>query len=235
MALIAAFLITGIGRFGFVHRYLSHKNFQPHFIYKVAGLYLAVLSLTNLLPYAAIHRRHHEFSDTDKDSHNANKIKYFSVFLEQINFKMDYESISDLVNDSLIMWFSRNRIKLIFFTYLLIICLDSLFNFELKLVTSLILFPNVFQMLSAFLIFKCNHTYGYVNFNTGDNSKNTFVLTLLLGIGEHLHNNHHAKPWKVSFSEKWWEIDFVGFFNNLFSLNNSNQRNTNKVKITHAN
>jgi stearoyl-CoA desaturase (delta-9 desaturase) len=51
-----------------------------------------------------------------------------------------------------------------------------------------------------------NHTWGYRNFETKEESKNTWWLAILT-FGEGWHNNHHAKPGRWNFSHKWWEID----------------------------
>jgi stearoyl-CoA desaturase (Delta-9 desaturase) len=57
------------------------------------------------------------------------------------------------------------------------------------------------------------HTLGYRNWNTNDASRN-FVLYCIgdwIMLGEAYHNNHHQRPHKANFADKWWEFD-PGYF-----------------------
>jgi stearoyl-CoA desaturase (delta-9 desaturase) len=50
------------------------------------------------------------------------------------------------------------------------------------------------------------HKFGYRNFKTEDNSRNNYLVALLVW-GEGYQNNHHHAPNSATFSAKWWEID----------------------------
>jgi stearoyl-CoA desaturase (delta-9 desaturase) len=50
------------------------------------------------------------------------------------------------------------------------------------------------------------HVWGSRPFRTGDESRNNLVLGVL-GIGEGLHNNHHAFPTSARHGLQWWQID----------------------------
>lgn len=50
------------------------------------------------------------------------------------------------------------------------------------------------------------HTFGYQNHQTGDHSKNNWLVALL-AVGEGWHNNHHADPASASNQHRWWELD----------------------------
>ena len=41
---------------------------------------------------------------------------------------------------------------------------------------------------------------------TGDNSKNTLPVDLLM-MGELFQNNHHSNPSNMKFSRRWFELD----------------------------
>ena len=50
------------------------------------------------------------------------------------------------------------------------------------------------------------HLFGYRNHETGENSRNNWLVALV-ACGEGWHNNHHADPARCSVSNRWWEID----------------------------
>ena len=52
------------------------------------------------------------------------------------------------------------------------------------------------------------HLWGYRNYETGENSRNNWVVALLTN-GEGWHNNHHANQRGASHGHRWWEIDIT--------------------------
>ena len=62
-----------------------------------------------------------------------------------------------------------------------------------------------------------NHSWGYRNYNTKDNSKNN-PCTAFLNFGEGWHNNHHARPSNYYFGTKWYELDIAGNLIRLIKL-----------------
>ena len=50
------------------------------------------------------------------------------------------------------------------------------------------------------------HQIGRRRYDTGDTSKNSFVLALIT-LGEGWHNNHHRFPTSARQGFRWWEID----------------------------
>jgi sn-1 stearoyl-lipid 9-desaturase len=50
------------------------------------------------------------------------------------------------------------------------------------------------------------HLWGYRNYDTPDNSRNSFILGVLAN-GEGWHNNHHADPRSARHGHKFWEVD----------------------------
>ena len=51
-----------------------------------------------------------------------------------------------------------------------------------------------------------SHLWGYRNYETGEGSKNNFLVGFLSN-GEGWHNNHHAFPSAASHGHRWWELD----------------------------
>jgi stearoyl-CoA desaturase (delta-9 desaturase) len=50
------------------------------------------------------------------------------------------------------------------------------------------------------------HVWGYRNFDTNDNSRNSWLVGLVSN-GEGWHNNHHAQPRSAGHGLRWWELD----------------------------
>ena len=50
------------------------------------------------------------------------------------------------------------------------------------------------------------HLFGYRNYETGEHSRNNWLVAVLSN-GEGWHNNHHADPASASNSHRWWEVD----------------------------
>ncbi len=52
------------------------------------------------------------------------------------------------------------------------------------------------------------HLFGYQRYETGENSRNNWLVGLL-AVGEGWHNNHHHDPASASNQHKWYEIDLT--------------------------
>ncbi len=50
------------------------------------------------------------------------------------------------------------------------------------------------------------HLFGYRNYETGDHSRNNWLVAVL-AVGEGWHNNHHYDPASASNQHRWWEFD----------------------------
>jgi stearoyl-CoA desaturase (delta-9 desaturase) len=61
---------------------------------------------------------------------------------------------------------------------------------------------------STFAINSVAHVWGRRRYPTKDNSRNSFLLSLLT-FGEGWHNNHHHVPGSVRQGFRWWEVDLT--------------------------
>jgi stearoyl-CoA desaturase (delta-9 desaturase) len=52
----------------------------------------------------------------------------------------------------------------------------------------------------------CGHKYGYRNFDSDDDSRNTLILDFLT-MGELFQNNHHKYGQSPNFAVRWFELD----------------------------
>jgi stearoyl-CoA desaturase (delta-9 desaturase) len=55
------------------------------------------------------------------------------------------------------------------------------------------------------------HLWGYRNYDTGEQSRNNWLVAILTS-GEGWHNNHHADPRSARHGHRRWEIDLVFAF-----------------------
>ena len=59
---------------------------------------------------------------------------------------------------------------------------------------------------ATWLVNSAAHMFGYRNFETRDESRNTWWVALF-SFGEGWHNNHHAHPTSARHGLAWYEID----------------------------
>ncbi len=52
------------------------------------------------------------------------------------------------------------------------------------------------------------HTIGTQPYDTGDDSRNSFLLAILT-LGEGWHNNHHYYPASARQGFRWWQVDLT--------------------------
>jgi stearoyl-CoA desaturase (delta-9 desaturase) len=64
----------------------------------------------------------------------------------------------------------------------------------------------VIGVLHGAIVNWCGHRYGYRNFSTRDQSRNTLPIDFLM-MGELYQNNHHRYPNRLHFAVRWFEMD----------------------------
>lgn len=223
MAIIIFFLIhwfmTLFFQTMFLHRYASHKMFTMNaFWEKFFHLFTYISQGSSYLvpsAYAVLHRMHHTYSDTDKDPHSP--IFYKDVIDMMKNTRDVYEGIVnntidisnkflgnypvwkmlDKFGDS---WISRLLWASFYISYYVYFA-NSAWYWYLLLPVHFLMGP-----VHGAIVNWCGHKYGYRNYESEDNSKNTLALDLLM-MGELFQNNHHKHPNSSNFAVKWWEFD----------------------------
>ena len=60
----------------------------------------------------------------------------------------------------------------------------------------------------TYTINSLSHVFGWQDYETGEDSKNNFVLALLT-LGEGWHNNHHYYMGSAPQGFRWWQIDIT--------------------------
>lgn len=62
-----------------------------------------------------------------------------------------------------------------------------------------------------------SHMFGYRNYETGEDSRNNWLVAAL-SVGEGWHNNHHEDPSAATVQHRWWEIDISYYEIKLLEL-----------------
>lgn len=206
--LCAALYFTRMfGVTGGYHRYFSHRTYKMG---RVMQFLMALLaqsgSQRGVLWWAAHHRDHHKFSDTDRDVHSPVKFGFWHSHIGWIfdrNGETDWPRVKDLSRyPELVMldklWFLPPI--LLGVAVFMIWGAEGLFGgFMLS---------TVLLWHGTFTINSLSHVWGSRRYPTGDDSRNNPVLAIIT-MGEGWHNNHHHFMGSTRQGFFWWEIDLT--------------------------
>jgi len=197
---IRMFAVTGL-----YHRYFSHRTFKTS---RTMQFLFAVLaqsaSQRGVMWWAAHHRDHHKYSDTDRDVHSPVKWGFWHshvLWIFDRNSETDWARVKDLskypelvVLDKL--WWVPPTV-LGFATYFIWGWAGLWGGFMLS---------TVLLWHGTFTINSLSHIWGKRRYATTDDSRNNWVLALIT-MGEGWHNNHHHFMGSTRQGFYWWEID----------------------------
>lgn len=208
----------------FLHRYASHKMYTMGPVTEKVFYFLTWFfqGSSYLIPraYAVMHRMHHAYSDTEKDPHSPHFFKdvfgmmwhtkkiYFDfvskVRTPESQFSGDlpvWEKL-DKFGDSKFVRLSWGTLYTLFYLYF-IIFKDASAWWLLLLPVHYLIGP-----VQGAAVNWIGHKYGYKNYKSSDNSRNSEPFGILL-MGELFQNNHHEYPLSPNFAKKWWEFDLT--------------------------
>jgi stearoyl-CoA desaturase (delta-9 desaturase) len=209
VGIILSFLFYTIGISLTYHRFITHKGFILNkSLEKIFVLFGALASQGSPVAWAALHRAHHKYSDTNLDSHSPKSGILKSVLFSMYpNKNVNYMRFSaNLLKNSFYKTIHNNYFKIIF-AYIIIIALV----FGVESILYYYLFPVAWGWAAIGSINYFCHRTGYRNFNTPDQSTNNKWL-ILLAHGENLHNNHHYDQSNYNFSKIKGEFDPIFIF-----------------------
>jgi stearoyl-CoA desaturase (delta-9 desaturase) len=215
---ILSYLIRMFAITAFYHRYFSHKTFKTH---RITQTIFAAIGATATqrgpLWWAAHHRHHHIHSDKETDKHSPKNgfiYSHMQWFLKQKNFKTQTDRVKDLNQYPELRFIDRFDILfpilLVVLLYLLGTFLNSLYpslnTTGLQLIVWGYFISTVVLSHVTYCINSLAHVFGSKSYETGDDSRNNFILAILT-LGEGWHNNQHCSPGSVKQGFKWWQID----------------------------
>ncbi len=215
MAAFGLAMLTAYSMGIFHHMQLTHNSFESKRWVTRVGALLGTLTWRGAfappLKYAAVHKVHHEHADRDLDPHSpVHGIghAFMGWFWWQSRGLLQPESYLALVEerwtkDSVLQFLDRHP-HLLQAAYGLILWAIggwALFLYGVFVKTVIVLW-------AANAVDVINHTLGYRNFETNDQSTNSFLMAVLhWGGAISWHNNHHAHPDFFSVRVRGWEFD----------------------------
>lgn len=222
------------------HRLLAHHSFRsPTWFERTLATLALCAGQETPARWVAWHRLHHLHSDEVKDPHSP----IVGFFWAHINWLVHEDNRSgrsfalyekyarDVLRDPYYMWLEKIKYASPIF-YLLHAAIITLFagglayaiygsmQFAIQLAASVLVWGVIARTVWVWHITwsvnSLTHLFGYRNFETSDDSRNNWFVTLLTS-GEGWHNNHHADQASATVRIRWWEIDINYWFILLFA------------------
>lgn len=201
------------------HRLFSHRSYRAGRLFQFAMAFVGTASYQKgPLWWSAHHRRHHRHVETEEDLHSpiARTVwqSHVGWFLNLDSQPTDARLIPDLLKYPELRWLDKYYqlppLMLAAATFLLGLLLERYFpglgtsGFQMLVwgffISTVLLYHGTFTVNSA------AHLFGSRRFETGDNSRNNFLVAFIT-LGEGWHNNHHRYPASERQGFYWWEID----------------------------
>lgn len=212
----------------FFHRYLSHKTFKTSRVVQFIFVLIGTMSAQRgPLWWAAHHRYHHRFTDTQQDPHSSTHGFWYSHvgwFLNDYNFATRKEVIKDWLKYPELICLDRFSMIVVLLTagsiYLfgewLAVVHPQLGTNGLQLLIWGFAVSTVLLIHATLCINSLAHLYGRRDFETDDQSRNNFFLSMIT-LGEGWHNNHHYYAGSTRQGFYWWQIDMTYYILKIMS------------------
>lgn len=210
------------------HRLLTHRSFSCPLWLEHVFATLGVCCLQDTPGrWVAIHRLHHQYSDEQPDPHSPlvtflwGHFGWLFVENRQLSQLATYDRYArDILRDPYYMRLEKNLLwvwinvlqGLIFFVagFLAGWAVDGSYAAGLQLGASVLVWGVLVRLVLVWHITwsvnSVTHLWGYRNYETGENSRNNWIVGLVSN-GEGWHNNHHADQRSAAHGHRWWEID----------------------------
>lgn len=202
----------------FLHRYAAHKMFTTSKAWERVFYVLTYLTQGSsfLTPkgYAVLHRMHHAYSDTPKDPHSPRNHSGFFAMMWHTkttyhNYAYGLVEPEARFTDGIPEWRAIDKLGQ---SWIARLAWGGAYGlFYVVFATSpwqfaLIPLHWVMGPIHGGIVNWCGHRYGYRNYNSNDDSKNTLVFDVVT-LGELFQNNHHKFGQSPNFAVRWFEID----------------------------
>jgi stearoyl-CoA desaturase (delta-9 desaturase) len=207
-ALVLA-VVTFTSRMFFItagyHRYFSHKSYRldrlTQFMLAFGG---TTASQKGPLWWAAHHRNHHRFSDTERDVHSPKRGFWWShvgwILCDKYN-EADRSQIRDFARYPELRFIDKHDWIGPWTLAITCLLIGGWSGLLIGFFASTVLLWHV-----TFTVNSVAHVMGRRAYETDDTSRNTLLVALATG-GEGWHNNHHRYPWSARQGFRWWQID----------------------------
>src|SRR5215216_2331294 len=212
------------------HRLLTHRSLScPRWLERTFVLLGTCCVMESPAYWVAVHRRHHQFADDERDPHSPLTSFFWSHFGWYV-VRIDPASRADLLQryakdimrDPLYAFLERNHywVALVAMSWLAFfgagwgaaLAMGASMADAVQFGASVVVWGVFVRSVEVFQATMCvnsiTHLWGYRNYDTDDNSKNNFYVAMIT-TGEGWHNNHHADPHSARHGHFWWELDIT--------------------------
>jgi stearoyl-CoA desaturase (Delta-9 desaturase) len=219
LVFLAAYLLNALTITVGYHRGLAHGSVRLSPAVR-RGLIVWGSWITGIDPkaWSVMHRMHHQHSDTPEDPHSPTNVGLLGIGLEQLR---SYERVlRGLMRkeekytkhtqglDFKLSWV--NRTGRWYLPYVLHALVGAAFAGSGMWLLGVAYFAGMMSHpIQGGLVNAFGHAVGGRNFDTPDDSRNNWIVAVLI-LGEGLQNNHHRFPKSAKFSYHAWEPD-AGF------------------------
>ena len=221
--LITFYLLTGLGITVGFHRLFTHRSFETHGIVKFIFAVLGSMSVQGpIMKWVAMHRRHHQHSDTELDPHSPclhgtslwgtikgalhSHVGWF--FCKEPDNLHRY--VQDLYKSAMLRITSNLFVVWVALSLLIPAALGGLLSWSWSgVLTGMIWGGLVRIFLVHHVTWSVNsacHIWGRKFFPSNDESRDNLIFGVL-ALGEGWHNTHHAFPSSARHGLRWWQID----------------------------
>ena len=199
------------------HRGLAHDAVTLH---PAARRFIVLFGnwITGLDPkgWSVMHRRHHAFSDTERDPHSPVNVGLVGILFEQLRSyervlvglargEAEYTQYAEGLDFEL-SWLNRHGLW--WLPYAFHVACGVGIGFAVSPWIGLAWALGIMSHpLQGGMVNALGHSVGGRNFDIDDRSTNNLVAAVLIA-GEGYQNNHHAFPDSAKFSFRPWEVDW---------------------------
>ncbi len=221
--LLGMYVVTVLGITVGFHRLFTHRSFRTYTWAKLVWAALGSMAVQGaLFDWVAMHRRHHQFSDTADDPHSPHQegegllglLRGFWHSHVGWMFNPDPPNLRRYVDDLAQSRTLRAASNLFPFWVALGLLIPAVLGGLITqswagVLTGLIWGGLVRIFLVHHVTWSINsacHLWGFQPYRSNDQSRDNIVFGIL-AMGEGWHNTHHAFPTSARHGLRWWQID----------------------------
>lgn len=211
---LASFALRGFAITAIYHRYFAHKSYEMGRVMQALMAFLgATAAQHGPLWWAAAHRHHHMYSDQPGDLHSPrlNGFWYSHIGWLMVKGERFPELIKDFAKYPELRWLDKYHPLMV---ALPIVALWLFSGWHAAVWGGFL--PLFFVGHLTWAINSLTHVFGKARYETGDDSKNHWLLALLT-FGEGWHNNHHRFAGSARQGFAWYEVDLSYYVLKLLS------------------
>jgi stearoyl-CoA desaturase (delta-9 desaturase) len=172
----------------FMHRWVSHNSWNcPRFLQKILSIFGVVSLLGTPITYAAWHRTHHAYTDTDKDPHNPVLHGWLHVIFAHYHYAQMKRAV-DRLRDKYFQFLTKYMLEFVIIGNLL-----------LFIILPFTWFMTVWAIPVAYNIFNTNFLVLVLSHRTGTVENLPPLYWFLVFSDGSLHKCHHDEPHKLNY------------------------------------